>query len=158
MTRHVPSAPARPARPSRPVPAAQAATDLRVLVSRLRRRFRELYREDELTASQMAVLGRLHSDGPASTSDLAAAERVRPQSMAATLAALDERGMVGRAPDPADGRRQLISLTEAGRAMVHDSRRLRDEWLSTALQERYTDTERATIVEALALLGRLIEP
>jgi DNA-binding MarR family transcriptional regulator len=138
--------------------AAEAATDLRVLVSRLRRRFRDLYREDDLTASQMAVLGRLFSDGPSSTSDLAAAEHVRPQSMAATLAALEERGMIRRAPDPADGRRQLISLTDAGRATVHDSRRLRDEWLSRALQERYSDTERTTIVEALALLERLIEP
>jgi DNA-binding MarR family transcriptional regulator len=138
--------------------AAEAATDLRVLVSRLRRRFRDLYREDDLTASQMAVLGRLYSDGPSSTSDLAAAEHVRPQSMAATLAALDERGMIRRDPDPADGRRQLISLTGEGRDTVHDSRRLRDEWLSTALQERYSDAERTTIVEALALLERLIEP
>lgn len=138
--------------------AAEAATDLRVLVSRLRRRFRDLYREDDLTASQMAVLGRLYSDGPSSTSDLAAAEHVRPQSMAATLAALDERGVIRRDPDPADGRRQLISLTEAGRDTVHDSRRLRDEWLSRALQERYSDAERTTIVEALALLERLIEP
>lgn len=138
--------------------AATAATDLRVLVSRLRRRFRDLYREDDLTASQMAVLGRLYSDGPCSTSDLAAAEHVRPQSMAATLAALDERGVIRRDPDPADGRRQLISLTEAGRAAVHDTRRLRDEWLSRALQERYSDAERTTIVEALALLERLIDP
>lgn len=138
--------------------AAAAATDLRVLVSRLRRRFRDLYRPDDLTASQMAVLGRLYSDGPSGTSDLAAAEHVRPQSMAATLAALDERGMIRRDPDPADGRRQLISLTNAGHDTVHDSRRLRDEWLSRALQERYSDAERTTIVEALALLERLIEP
>jgi DNA-binding MarR family transcriptional regulator len=138
--------------------AATAAADLRVLVSRLRRRFRDLYREDDLTASQMAVLGRLYSDGPSSTSDLAAAEHVRPQSMAATVAALDERGVIRRDPDPADGRRLLISLTDAGRATVHDTRRLRDEWLSRALQERYSDEERATIVEALALLERLIDP
>jgi DNA-binding MarR family transcriptional regulator len=146
------------ARAPQSVQAAEAATDLRVLVSRLRRRFRDLYREDDLTASQMAVLGRLSTDGPSSTSDLAAAEHVRPQSMAATLAALDERGVIRRDPDPADGRRQLISLTDAGRATVHDSRRLRDEWLSQALQERYSDAERTTIVEALALLERLIEP
>jgi DNA-binding MarR family transcriptional regulator len=138
--------------------AARAATDLRVLVSRLRRRFRELYDAENLTASQLAVLGRLYSDGPASTSDLAAAEHVRPQSMAATLAVLDERAMLRRDPDPHDGRRQLISLGEAGRAMVLDSRRVRDEWLARALQERYSDSERATIVEALALLERLIEP
>jgi DNA-binding MarR family transcriptional regulator len=138
--------------------AAGAATDLRVLVSRLRRRFRDLYDQEDLTASQMAVLGRLYTDGPASTSDLAAAEHVRPQSMAATLSALEEHGMITREPDPTDGRRQLISLREAGLGSVRDSRKQRDEWLARALQERYSDRERSTIIEALALLERLTQP
>ena len=138
--------------------AARAATDLRVLVSRLRRRFRDLYDQEDLTASQMAVLGRLYTDGPASTSDLAAAEHVRPQSMATTLLALEEHGMIKREPDPTDGRRQLISLREAGLGSVRDSRKQRDEWLARALQERYSDRERSTIIEALALLERLTQP
>jgi hypothetical protein len=33
---------------------------------------------------------------------------------------------------------------------------MRDEWLAGALEERYTDAERATIIEALALLDRLV--
>ena len=137
--------------------AARAARELRVLVGRLRRRLREVDDVHELTASQLAVLGRLDRDGPASTSDLAKAERVRPQSMAATVAVLEERGMIARRQDPDDGRRQLIELTQTADRTVSGSRRARDEWLEQALRERFSADELATVVEALGLLERLSE-
>jgi DNA-binding MarR family transcriptional regulator len=138
--------------------AARAARDLRVVVSRVRRRLKEVYDSGDLTPSQTSVLSRLDKDGSASASDLAAAERVRPQSMAATLAALDERGLIQRRADPGDGRRQVISLSNAGREFIDDSRQAREEWLSRAFQDRYTEAERRTLVEALALLDRLTRP
>lgn len=134
---------------------ARAARDLRVLVGRLRRRLREVDDVQELTASQLAVLGRLDRDGAASTSDLAKVERVRPQSMAATVAVLEDRGLVARRPDPDDGRRQLLELTPAADEAVRGSRRARDEWLEQALRERFSEAELATVVEALGLLERL---
>ncbi|MEZ0106559.1 DNA-binding MarR family transcriptional regulator [Catenulispora sp. EB89] len=137
--------------------AARAARELRVLVGRLRRRLREVDDVHELTASQLAVLGRLDRDGPASTSDLAKAERVRPQSMATTVAVLEERGMIARRQDPDDGRRQLIELTQTADRTVSGSRRARDEWLEQALRERFSADELATVVEALGLLERLSE-
>ena len=137
--------------------AAQAARDLRVLVGRLRRRLREVDDVHELTASQLAVLGRLDRDGPASASDLAKAEHVRPQSMAATIAVLDERGLIARRPDPDDGRRQLIELTAQADEAVSGSRRARDEWLERAMRERFSEEERATVVAALQILERLSE-
>jgi DNA-binding MarR family transcriptional regulator len=133
----------------------RAARDLRVLVGRLRRQFREVAGEHDLTPSQMSVLSRLDKEGPATASALAAAERVRPQSMAATLAVLDQRGLVGRRPDPLDGRRQVVTLTAVGRHHVEGDRQAREEWLARALQDRYSETERRTIIEALALLDRL---
>jgi DNA-binding MarR family transcriptional regulator len=138
--------------------AARAARDLRVVVGRLRRRLQELYDTRELTPSQTSVLSRLGKDGAASASDLAAAERVRPQSVATMLAALDERGLIQRRPDPDDGRRQLISLSDEGRAFFDDRRRTGEEWLGRALQDNYTEAERETILEALALLERLARP
>lgn len=135
--------------------AVHAARDVRVAVSRLRRRFRETYDLGELTPSQTSVLSRLDKQGPATASALAAAERVRPQSVAMTLSALDERGLIERRPDPHDGRRQLVSLSAAGREFLDDSRRAGEEWLARALHERFTEGERRTVIEAMALLERL---
>ncbi|MEV5834268.1 MarR family winged helix-turn-helix transcriptional regulator [Nocardia sp. NPDC052112] len=132
--------------------AVRAASEVRVVIGRLRRRMRELAADDDLTPSQASVLSRLDRDGPASTSDLAAAERVRPQSMAMTVAVLDGYGFVDRHPDPTDRRRQLWSLTAAGRARLTGDRQLRQEWLARTLHERYTEAQRRTILEALALL------
>jgi DNA-binding MarR family transcriptional regulator len=138
--------------------ATRAAQDLRVVVGRLRRRLIELYDTRELTPSQTSVLSRLGKGGPASASDLAAAERVRPQSVASTLAALDERGFVQRRPDPGDGRRQLVSLSAAGREFFDGRRRAGEEWLSRALDDQYTEAERQSVIKAMALLERLIRP
>ncbi|MFE6054843.1 MarR family transcriptional regulator [Kitasatospora sp. NPDC056446] len=128
---------------------------MRAVVSRLRRTLRETSGTSDLTPSQTAVLSRLINDGPASASALAAAERVRPQSMAATLAVLEQHGLVGRRPDPEDGRRRLVDLTEAGLGLIADSRQAREEWLAREMEERYTEAERATVLAALALLDRL---
>ena len=88
---------------------------------------------------------------------LAGAEGVRPQSMATIVAALEQRGLIERTPDPEDGRRQVISLTIAGRRRAESDRRVRDEWLARAIQERYSERERRVILDALALLERLTE-
>ncbi|MEU2210488.1 MarR family winged helix-turn-helix transcriptional regulator [Streptomyces hygroscopicus] len=135
--------------------AVRAAHEIRVVIGRLRRRFKETYDNEQLTPSQTSVLSRLSKEGPASASALAAAERVRPQSMAATLSVLDERGLIRRRPDPDDGRRQLVSLTETGGAFLADKRRAGEEWLARSLETGYTEAERQTILEALALLDRL---
>lgn len=134
-----------------------AATNIRVLFSRLRTRLREVDDAQDLTPSQTSVLIRLYKDGPASTSELAGAERVRSQSMTATLAALDRLGYLERSPDPEDGRRQVITLTQTGRARAARGRQARQEWLAATIQDRYTEAERRTINEALTLLERITE-
>src|ERR1044072_2847945 len=119
--------------------SVRAAHEIRVVVGRLRRRFRESYDTEGLTPTQTSVLSRLSKDGPSSASGLAAAERVRPQSMALTLGVLDERGLIERRPDPDDRRRQLISVSEAGHAFLEDSRRAGEEWLARSLESRFTE-------------------
>ncbi|PRY18155.1 MarR family winged helix-turn-helix transcriptional regulator [Kineococcus rhizosphaerae] len=144
--------------PSRDAPsdAVRAAHDLRVLLSRLRRRLLEVQGSDDLPAGAISVLLRLDKDGPSTAAALAAAERIRPQSTAATIAALQEQGLVDRRPDPDDGRRLLVDLTAAGRDRVAGDRAARGAWLTQAFQTRYSDGERAEVVRALALLERLL--
>jgi DNA-binding MarR family transcriptional regulator len=137
--------------------AVAAARDLRVVFSRLRRRLRDVAIDDELTPSQTAVLNRLWKEGASSASVLAGAERVRPQSMATIVAALGQGGLIERTPDPEDGRRQVVSLTQAGRERAESDRQVREEWLARAMQERYSERERRVILDALSLLERLTE-
>jgi DNA-binding MarR family transcriptional regulator len=140
-----------------PASAVRAAGEIRVVFSRLRRRLREVAGLGDLTPSQTSVLSRLDRGGPATMSELAAAERVRPQSMAATLAAIDGHGLIKREPDRADGRRQLISLTGAGQEAILGSRRQREAWLARTLAEHFTEDERRTLLDALVLMDRLAD-
>src|ERR1700709_1408464 len=112
--------------------AAPLASDLRVVLGQLIRRLRS---EHRFSLSQGSVLGRLDRDGAQSVSDLAFAERVRPQSMAQTGTYLECDGRVGRAPDPDDGRRALVSLTEAGLTELREDRLRREGWLVSAIEE-----------------------
>jgi DNA-binding MarR family transcriptional regulator len=137
--------------------AARGAQDLRVMFSRLRRRLRALATDNDLTPSQTAVLTRLWKHGASSTSALASDEGVRPQSMAAIVAALETRGLIQRQPDPEDGRRQVITLTNHGRKRAERDRQAREEWLARALQDQFSERERRVIVEALSLLHRLTD-
>lgn len=134
--------------------AARTARDLSVLVGRLRRRFREAAGNQELTPSQTSVMSLL-AKGVSTASALAAHERVRPQAIAATLAALEERGLIERRPDPEDRRRLLVTLSDTGRELHEGRRRAGGEWLASAVQQHYTEAERQTLLTALALLERL---
>ena len=137
--------------------AATTAREVKVVFGRLRRRIRALALVDDMSPSQAAVLTRLHKDGPSSTTALARAEAVSHQAIGAILAVLDNRGFIHRSPDPTDGRRQLISLTEAGGAQAEDAIGAREEWLAGALQDRLTEDERRAVRHAMALLDRLAE-
>jgi len=133
---------------------AALGSELRVVLGQLIRRLRA---EHRFPLAQGAVLGRLDREGTASIGELAVAERVRPQSMAQTVADLQAAGLVDRSPDPADGRRTLIALTPKGRETLSADRRDREGWLARALTEELTPSERRVVSRALGLLRRVAE-
>ena len=135
--------------------ATELASDLRVVIGQLVRRLRAERRG--LSLSQVTVLGLLDRAGSASISDLAAADRVRPQSMAATVAAMQAAGLIARGADAGDRRRVLITLTAAGRAALADDRARRVGWLAAAIERELAPRERRDLARAVALLRRLAE-
>ncbi|MFE6973483.1 MarR family winged helix-turn-helix transcriptional regulator [Streptomyces sp. NPDC057682] len=148
------------ARPSGTAPAdptpEEVADQLASVVGRLLRRLRSTSSEGLLTPTQRSALARLHDMGPTTTAGLARAEFVRPQSMRLTLGALEEEGLVARSPDPADGRKSVISLTDTGRAALARVRAAKRDWLADAVAAELDGAERRTVAEAVALVERLI--
>ena len=137
------------------VESAPIAHEFRETLGRVIRRLRA--EGGQPPVGQMAVLGRLDREGPASTSDLAAAERMRPQSMAQTVRDLETAGLVSRRPDPGDGRRVLVELTPAGLERLRATRAQRETWLSEMFEGEFTAAERETLRDALALLRRIAD-
>ena len=137
--------------------ALALAGELRVLISKLKRRLREQAHPGDLTWSQMSVLGRLEREGPATVTTLARAEGVRPQSMGATVSVLEAAGLVSGAPDPTDGRQTILSLTAACRQWIKAGRAAREDWLFRAIQANLAPAEQEELATAIELLKRLVE-
>ncbi len=133
---------------------ATLASDLRVVLGQLIRRLRA---EHRFPLAQGALLGRLDREGTASIGRLAAAERVRPQSMAQTVADLEAAGLISRRADPTDGRRTLVELTPQGRETLQADRRDRVGWLARAIESDLSAAERRQLAKATGLLRRLAE-
>ena len=132
--------------------AALVASELREELGRLVRRLRA---EHRFPLSHGAVLGRLDRGGPQSVSDLAKAERMRPQSMAQTVSELESDGLVERRADPDDRRRALVQLTTHGQTVLELDRRAREGWLARAIEQDLSPAEQGVLAEAVELLRRL---
>ncbi len=138
-----------------------SAVDTTLLASRLRLALGQLVRrlraEHRFPLTQSSVLGRLDREGARSIGDLAALERVRPQSMTQIVADLEGCGLIERRSDPSDGRRALVVLTERGQQTLTEDRRHREGWLAHAVAEDLSPREQRLLADALPLLERLAE-
>jgi DNA-binding MarR family transcriptional regulator len=135
----------------------QVAATLRLSIGLLFRQLRQAPVPGELTMAESAALTRLDRGGPATASTLARLDRISPQSMGATLGALEARGLVERRPDPQDGRRAVLSVSEAGRQFLHSKRSARTQQMARALSAGFTPAELRTLLAAAPLLERLAQ-
>ena len=131
----------------------KTAAALQLSVGLLKRRVRETARDGELSGPETAVLSRLDRNGPGTTAALARWEQITPQAMGATVAALEARELIGRAPDPDDGRRSILALTEAGERALRAGRNALTDQMAAALFGGFTPGE----IEQLRLAAPLIE-
>jgi DNA-binding MarR family transcriptional regulator len=137
--------------------ASDLAQELRALFGRLKRRLRDQAHIGDLTPSQTSVLLRLEKDGPATASNLARAEGMRPQSMGPLVAALEAAGLVSGASDPSDGRQTILSLTDACRKWIEEGRAARQDWLTRTIQARLSLQEQEDLAASVELLKRLAD-
>jgi DNA-binding MarR family transcriptional regulator len=133
-----------------------AVIDLSQAFGLLVRRVRAAAASHELSLTESAVMARLAKDGPATTAELARAESMRPQSMGATVAALEEMGLVERKPHPTDGRQMNIELTAKGAAVRKSAKDAKRTWLAQAIAQ-LDEEERETLFAAGEIIKRLVE-
>jgi DNA-binding MarR family transcriptional regulator len=111
---------------------------------------------ESVTLSQLSVLKRLDREGPRTVAELARADKITHQSVAAVAAILAEHGFVERSADPADARRRVLAVTAAGRAVIATRRRTAYTHLATLLSTRLSPADRTLLAQALPLLERLL--
>jgi len=130
--------------------------ELTQAVGLLVRRMRAAAASHELSLTESAVLARLDRGGPVTTADLARAEGMKPQSMGATVAALEELGLVERQPHPTDGRQVNILLTAKGAAVRKSAKDAKRTWLARAIAQ-LGQQEQETLFAAGAIIKRMAE-
>jgi DNA-binding MarR family transcriptional regulator len=133
-----------------------AVSDLTVAVGQLLRRLRSETNPTALTLSQLSALSRIDQLGAMTTADLARAESMKPQSMGAILASLEQEGLVQRQPHPTDGRQILFALTDAGVDIRKKRGIAKREWL-LAEMAKLDSNELQTLIAAIPLIKRLGE-
>jgi DNA-binding MarR family transcriptional regulator len=138
------------------VSSAQLAGMLRDALTRLNRRVRQTRPVGDLTATQLSALASLELAGALTPRELADTERVRPPTMTKIVARLEERELVQRTPHPTDRRQVILSATPAGRDMLAQFERAREEWLARRVAELTTD-EREVLRRAAEILRRVAE-
>jgi DNA-binding MarR family transcriptional regulator len=135
----------------------RVAAGLRRGTMRLARRLRMERPEAGVPLQELSVLAHLNRRGPMTPGDIAAAERVQPQTLTRALAELEGRGEIRRQADPADRRRAVLTITDHGLQTLGADMSQRDSWLSLAMAEELTSTERRLLYLAGELMERLAE-
>jgi len=101
-------------RPLKDRPDVRFFTEV-ALIDQLSRQRVERALPEGLSSASFSVLNRFaRLGGTHSPAELAAAFQVTKGAMTNTLQRLEEQGLVKVEADPADGRRKLVTLTEAG--------------------------------------------
>jgi DNA-binding MarR family transcriptional regulator len=133
----------------------EIASSLQVAFSLLMRRMRQAQESGDLTVPQVSALARIDREGPNTVTALAKAEQISPQSMGATLNALEARGLIERSADPTDGRRVVLSISPAGHCMLRGRQNARARQLKKAFSAEFTSSELSQLMAAVLLLERV---
>lgn len=139
-------------------PLTDSAARLRMAIVRTSRRLRQeaAGADGQLTPTAVAALATVERHGPLTPSELAEIERVKRPTATRTLRGLTEAGLVDRAPDPADGRSALVSVTPEGRERLRRLRGRKNAYLARRMRDLPAG-DVATLERAAEILEGMLE-
>jgi DNA-binding MarR family transcriptional regulator len=129
------------------------AARLRLSATRLARRLRQESGSGH-SPSQLSALATVHNNGPLTLGELADLERVAPPTVTKVVAFLETEGLLERRVDPSDRRVSRVRTTNAGDALIAETRRRKTAWLTKRIRELASD-EQARLADALDVLDHL---
>jgi DNA-binding MarR family transcriptional regulator len=98
----------------------------------------------------------LYVHGPLTLTELSEFERVTPPSMTRTVKCLVDAGLVTRADSALDGRKIVLSTTDAGAEMMTETRKRRDAWLVQRIAQLSPEQHRL-LVDATIIMKELAD-
>ena len=133
---------------------AQVALLIRESITKVNRRLRQTRPLGDMTIAQISAMVSLEAAGAMTPRELAETERVQPPTITRIIARLEERGLIQRTPHPTDGRQVILAPSPAGRQLLAEYQRVRDEWLAQRVA-RLSAEERNTLHRAAEILTRI---
>ena len=118
--------------------------------------FIRLSASDRLSFSALSVLHTLSRLGPCRLSDLVETEQIKQPALTSAVAKLERDGLVGRRPDPRDGRASILSLTADGQSIVSRRHADRAERLGS-LMSRLSFADRTRLLGIAGVLDQIVE-
>jgi DNA-binding MarR family transcriptional regulator len=134
--------------------ATEIAAGLRLVVNRLARRMRQ-EADAGIGVSLLSALAVIDAAGRVTLGELAASEQVQPPTMTRIAAALEDRGLVVREPDPSDGRVAWLRLSTDGKRFLERTRGRKNAYLARRLRD-FGDEDRRVLQRAVSLMERLV--
>jgi DNA-binding MarR family transcriptional regulator len=126
------------------------AARLRLSATRLARILRR-QADTGLSPSQLSALATVEHHGPMTLGALADHENVAPPSVTKVVTILETQGLVSRAAHASDKRVALVSITDEGARLLHESRQRKNQWLAERLGRLDAD-QRARLADALDVI------
>jgi DNA-binding MarR family transcriptional regulator len=129
---------------------------LRLVIARLHRQMAQASGSQDLTFAQLSALARIEQCGPIRLGELAAREGVSAPSMTRTITPLSAAGLIGKEPDPGDGRSFLVATTATGRRTLTRIRKERSALLVQRM-DRLSAEQREVLSAAIPILELLVD-
>jgi DNA-binding MarR family transcriptional regulator len=140
----------------RDVNSKELAMDLKRTMTRLVKIMRRRMGKDEpFSLTELSTLGSIRRQSGITPSELAAKEKVTNQSMSQIIKKLSDHGYIKKRRSQKDKRKMLLQITSGGREYVEHRLLKKREWLSKAIMEKTTQSERETLLKAVEVLRKL---